>query len=129
MFEAAKSGEIILDGCTIDVCNPTGSCPCGATPHGHVEPIDEATSRGALPKAFSLGDARSSIVRLRELTATQIEALQAVAGYAYVGASRMGGGPQGNIPEHTADEQTCARCVAMSVFDRLDTGDLSHLVH
>jgi hypothetical protein len=72
--------------------------------------------------------AADEMARLRELTSTQLAALQALAEYAYVGASRMGGGPQADIPEHTGDESTCGRCRALSVFDRLNTGDLAHLL-
>ena len=57
MFEAAERGEIVLGGCTIDTGNPTRTCPCGATTHGHVEPA----SQGGPAEAFSLDEARSHI--------------------------------------------------------------------
>ena len=72
--------------------------------------------------------AADEIVRLRTLADTHHEALSTLAGYAYVGAAHMGGGPTADVTDHTDDEQTCVRCVALAVFDRLDTGDLSDLV-
>jgi hypothetical protein len=85
---------------------------------------------GPTPDGYQavIEDAADEIERLSALVNTQQEALRTVADYAYVGASLLGGGPTAEVPEHSGDDQTCPRCRALSVFDRLNTGDFSHLV-
>ena len=65
MFEAAERGEIVFGGCTIDTGNPTRTCPCGATTHGHIDSIVEPASRVDPAEAFSLDEARTYIESVR----------------------------------------------------------------